>query len=336
MHVLVTGCAGFIGSHLCEQLLSQGHEVAGVDCFTDYYPRSVKESNLERLRREARFTLHEVDLADADLSPLLDGVDVVYHQAAQPGVRGSWGNQFTAYVRNNVQVTQSLLEAALRSRHPPRKFVYASSSSIYGVAEQYPTNEALRPDPVSPYAVTKLAGEHLARLYWRNYGLPTIALRYFTVYGPRQRPDMAFHRFIRQALRNEPVQVFGTGEQTRDFTFVSDVVAANIAASQSDLVGIALNVGGGSRTSVNRAIELIGALLGRNVHVVYFPTEHGDVPDTSADTSSAQELLGFVPKVGLEHGLAAQIEWLASQAWSAEQELAQAVRGTAQVYAASR
>jgi nucleoside-diphosphate-sugar epimerase len=265
-----------------------------------------------------------VDLADADLLPLLEGVDVVYHQAAQPGVRGSWGNQFAAYVRNNVQVTQRLLEAAARSSHPPRKFLYASSSSIYGDAEAYPTHESLRPAPVSPYAVTKLAGEHLTRVYWRNCGLPTIALRYFTVYGPRQRPDMAFHRFIRQALCNEPVQVFGTGEQTRDFTFVSDVVAANLAAGQSSVVGMALNVGGGSHASVNQAIELIGALLGRKLKIEYLPTQYGDVHDTSADTSSSQELLGFVPQVSLERGLVAEIEWFSSQAPSAERELAHA------------
>jgi nucleoside-diphosphate-sugar epimerase len=310
MRALVTGCAGFIGSHLSEQLVAEGHEVLGVDCFADYYSRDVKEDNLLRLRDEARFTLRELDLAEVDAVPLLDGIDVVYHQAAQPGVRGSWGRQFDTYVRNNVLVTQRLLEAATRYRDRLVKFVYASSSSIYGNAETSPTNESIRPEPVSPYGVTKLSGEQLAHLYWLNFGVPTVSLRYFTVYGPRQRPDMAFHRFICAGIRGEPLQIYGSGEQTRDFTFVADVVAANIAAGGSRVVGMPLNLGGGNCISINDIIQLLGDLVGRKLRVDYLPVEYGDVRNTSADTFLARKLLGFKPKVDVGSGLAAEIEWL--------------------------
>ena len=226
MRALVTGCAGFIGSHLCEALIAAGHDVVGVDCFTDYYARSHKEANLAQLRDEARFSLREVDLAAGELSNLLNGVDVVYHQAAQPGVRASWGSYFDTYVRHNIVATQRLLEAV--KGQPLRRFVYASSSSVYGDAEAFPTSEMVIPKPVSPYGVTKLAAEQLVYLYGRNYGVPTVSLRYFTVYGPRQRPDMAFRRFIEWALADQPIHVYGDGEQTRDFTFVGDVVAARL------------------------------------------------------------------------------------------------------------
>jgi nucleoside-diphosphate-sugar epimerase len=322
MRTLVTGCAGFIGSHLSEELLGRGHEVVGVDCFTDYYARAIKDANLSQLRDSSRFTLAEVDLAEVELAPLLDGIDIVYHQAAQPGVRGSWGTQFETYVRNNVMVTQRLLEAAVRHTPRPSRFVYASSSSIYGNTSELPTNESISPKPVSPYGVTKLAGEHLVQLYWRSHGLPTLSLRYFSVYGPRQRPDMAFHRFIQAALCDEPLYIFGNGEQTRDFTFVSDAVAANIAAGESRVVGMAINVGGGSRVSINTVIDMLGELLGRRLKVEYLPVELGDVQDTSADTFTARKLLGFTPTVQLEAGLAAELEWIQKQfhdvAWARE------------------
>jgi UDP-glucose 4-epimerase len=310
--MLVTGCAGFIGSHLSEELIARGHDVIGVDCFTDYYSREIKERNLHELLHMPRFTLCETDLAETDLRPLLEGTDVVFHLAAQPGVRGSWGTHFEEYVRNNILVTQRLLEATKPHRERLRKFVYSSSSSIYGNAESLPTNECLRPEPVSPYAVSKLAGEQLAMLYWRNYGVPAVALRYFTVYGPRQRPDMAFHRFIHRVLAGEAVDVFGSGEQTRDFTFIDDVVAANIAAAESRTVGLPINIGGGTQASVNHAIKLIGELLGTPVKVKYHATESGDVRDTSADTWSAKKLLGFEPRVDLQCGLAREVEWLAA------------------------
>lgn len=308
MRILVTGCAGFIGSHLCERLLDQGHNVVGIDCFTEYYDRARKEANLARLREAHGFTLHEVDLAVADLAPLVEDCDLIYHQGAQPGVRASWGAYFETYTRHNVLATQRLLEAV--KDRPLHKFVYASSSSIYGDAEAFPTSETMLPQPVSPYGVTKLAAEQLVYLYWRNYGLPTVSLRYFTVYGPRQRPDMAFHRFIRWALEGEPIQVFGDGEQTRDFTFVGDVVAANLAAGLGDVAGTVCNIGGGSRVSVNQVLALIEELIERPLVVQHMGKERGDVRHTSADTSLAARLLGYAPQVDLRTGLTAEIEWL--------------------------
>jgi nucleoside-diphosphate-sugar epimerase len=308
MRALVTGCAGFIGSHLSEALIEQRHEVIGIDCFTDYYPRPAKEANLRRLRDEARFSLHEADLAEVDLRPVVEGVEVVYHQAAQAGVRASWGTTFDVYARNNVIATQRLLEAV--KDHPLTKFVYASSSSVYGDAETFPTNETALPCPVSPYGVTKLAGEQLTYLYHRNYGVPTAALRYFTVYGPRQRPDMAFRRFIDWVLHDERIQVYGDGNQTRDFTFVSDVVAANIAAGASNSDGETYNIGGGSRTCLNEIIVLLGALMGRKPRVDCLDVARGDVRHTSADTRRACELLDYVPKVDIRQGLAVEVEWV--------------------------
>jgi nucleoside-diphosphate-sugar epimerase len=308
MRVLVTGCAGFVGSHLSEALIARGHEVVGVDCFTDYYARAQKEDNLRRLRFEPRFTLHEADLATAELAPLVAGVDLVYHQAGQPGVRASWGDNFATYTVNNVLATQRLLEAV--KERPLKKFVYASSSSIYGDAEAYPTSETTLPKPVSPYGVTKLSAEQLVYLYWRNFGLPTVSLRYFTVYGPRQRPDMAFHRFIRAILADRPIQVFGDGEQTRDFTFVGDIVAANLAAGRCDAAGVVCNIGGGSRVSVNQVLATLARILDRPLHVRYAGNERGDVRHTSADTSLAAQLLGYAPQVDLERGLAAEVAWV--------------------------
>src|SRR5262245_64919423 len=223
-HALVTGVAGFIGSHLAERLLRDGVRVTGVDCFTDYYDPAIKRRNLERARSHPEFALVELDLGEADLAALPD-VQVVYHQAAQPGVRASWGADFAIYTHHNVLATQRLLERYRGSSL--ERFVYASSSSVYGDAERYPTDEGLLPRPLSPYGVTKLAGEHLALLYARNFGMPVVALRYFTVYGPRQRPDMAFHRFCRALLTGQAITVYGDGRQSRDFTFVADAVEAN-------------------------------------------------------------------------------------------------------------
>jgi len=308
VRVLVTGSAGFIGSHLCERLIADGHDVVGVDCFTGYYDRRAKEANLARLRDCARFELVEADLASAPLEPLLEGVEVIYHQAAQPGVRASWGEHFATYARDNVLATQRLLEAV--KERPLRKFVYASSSSVYGDAEAYPTSESALPRPVSPYGVTKLAAEHLVQLYWRNYGLPAVSLRYFTVYGPRQRPDMAFHRFIRWGLDGQPIQIYGDGEQTRDFTFVGDVVAANVAAGMSPVCGQVFNIGGGTQASINQVLALISTLLERPLDVRYLASERGDVRHTAADTRQAREVLGFCPRTDLAAGLEAEVGWL--------------------------
>lgn len=306
MRCLVTGVAGFIGSHLAERLLAQGHEVIGIDRFTDYYPRSVKERNLTRLRGEARFSLAEVDLAESDLDPLLDGAEIVFHLAAQAGVRASWGERFDTYLHDNVLATQRLLEAA-RRRGAARKIIYSSSSSVYGQTHEIPMREASPTAPYSPYGVTKLSGEHLCHLYRENFGLPTVALRYFTVYGPRQRPDMGFHRFIEAIRRGAAIPLYGDGEQTRDFTFVADAVEANILAMKEGAVGV-FNIGGGSRVTVNQVLHTLGVVAGA-VRVEQKPEQDGDVRHTWADTTRAREALGYAPRVSLSEGLAAQVEW---------------------------
>lgn len=310
-NALVTGVAGFIGSHLAERLVADGWNVRGVDSFTDYYPRVAKEGNLAKLRNESRFEFIEADLNRADLTNLLNGVEVVFHQAAQAGVRASWGQNFSAYLENNVAATQRLLEAA--KGYPLRKFVFASSSSVYGDSEDLPLREESPLQPISPYGVTKLACEKLCYLYHRNFDVPVISLRYFTVYGPRQRPDMAFHRFIRWISAGREVTVYGDGEQTRDFTYIADAVEATLLAAISDRVGKVFNVGGGSRVTVSQVIQRIGEIMGREPKVVYETPQHGDVRHTWADTTKARKMLGFQPKVDLEAGLRAQIAWQTSR-----------------------
>jgi len=307
---LVTGVAGFIGSHLAEALLAKGWDVTGVDAFTDYYPRAIKEANLEGLRGRPRFQFVETSLQQADLGGLLEGTTHVFHLAAQAGVRKSWGRDFRTYTDNNVDATQRLLEACVgRSLH---RFVYASSSSLYGDNVSMPMREDALPQPVSPYGVTKLAAEQLGYLYFVNHALPATALRYFTVYGPRQRPDMAFHRFIRASLDGTPITLYGDGEQTRDFTYVADAVSATIAAGERGVPGRAYNVGGGSRVSMNRVIEIIGDVAGRPLKVRCEPAQKGDMRDTYADTSLARSDLGFTPSVTLEQGIEAEYRWLSS------------------------
>jgi nucleoside-diphosphate-sugar epimerase len=308
---LVTGAAGFVGSALAAQLLADGHEVTGVDCFTDFYARATKEGNLAGLANEARFKLREEDLLHAELAPLLDGAEFVFHEAGQAGVRGSWGESFSTYAEANILVTQRLLEAAAKSA--PRRFVFASSSSIYGSAPELPTTEATLPRPVSPYGVTKLAAEHLCRLYAETHGVPTISLRYFTVYGPGQRPDMAFNKFVRAILAGEELAVHGDGEQTRDFTYVADIVRATIAAgldSEGIEPGTVYNVGGGERTTVNRVIAVLGGILNSTPKVKYIEPQAGDARHTYADCSAATRDLGYAPSWTLEEGLAAEAGWL--------------------------
>lgn len=308
MSCLVTGAAGFIGSHISEALIDRGHEVVGIDCFTDYYARAIKESNLSALRNSPRFTMVEANLLEHDLDHLLKGVEVIYHELAQAGVRASWGQSFRIYTENNIRATQRLLEAA-RSI-PLKRFVYASSSSIYGDAVELPVTETALPQPVSPYGVSKLAAEHLCHLYRVNYGVPTVALRYFTVYGPRQRPDMGFHKFIRALLSDEEIVIYGDGNQTRDFTFVSDAVAANLACMEAEVAGRVFNIGGGSRVSVNYVLDVLQRLSGRKARVRYIEDQKGDVRDTHADTSRARDALDFRPAVTTEEGLRAELEWL--------------------------
>jgi UDP-glucose 4-epimerase len=305
---LVTGAAGFIGSHLAERLVELGHDVVGVDCFLDYYPRAVKERNLRFLGGRPRFRSVEEDLSRADLAPLVAGVDWVFHQAAQAGVRASWGRDFEIYAKHNVVATQRLLEAARDAG--VRRFVYASSSSIYGDTADLPMREESLPRPISPYGVTKLAAEHLCWLYWKNYGLCTTALRYFTVYGPRQRPDMAMHRFLKGALSGGEITLYDDGEQTRDFTYVSDVVGANLAAVERVDGGDVFNIGGGSRVSLNHVLATIEAISSRPLRVKRESRQKGDVRHTAADCTRARERLGFRPAVALAEGLRREWEWI--------------------------
>jgi nucleoside-diphosphate-sugar epimerase len=310
MKALVTGAAGFIGSHLTSALLDRGAHVVGLDCFTDYYARSLKEANLAVNKHVPGFHFIEGRIQDVDLRSLLSGVTHVFHLAAQAGVRKSWGRDFRVYSDNNVDASQQLLEACVTL--PLQKFVYASSSSIYGDNVSIPMRETALPQPVSPYGVTKLAAEQLCYLYHVNHGVPTSSLRYFTVYGPRQRPDMGFHRFISAAIAGDPITLYGDGEQTRDFTFVHDAVAATIAAGARGVPGRAYNIGGGSRVSINQVLDIIGRLVGRALDVRREPAQKGDMRDTFADTSLARADLGFVPTVSLEEGIAAEYRWLST------------------------
>ncbi|HET7618735.1 MAG TPA: NAD-dependent epimerase/dehydratase family protein [Vicinamibacterales bacterium] len=310
MNALVTGAAGFIGSHLSTALLDQGATVHGIDCFTDYYPRWIKEANLAVNSGRDGFRFTETRIQEADLPALLDGVTHVFHLAAQAGVRKSWGRDFRTYTDNNVDASQMLLEACVG--RPLERFVYASSSSVYGDRAEIPMTEEALPQPVSPYGVTKLSAEQLCYLYYANFQVPTTSLRYFTVYGPRQRPDMAVHRFLRAVLRDEEITLYGDGAQTRDFTFVSDAVAATAAAGTRGRPGQAYNVGGGSRVSMNDVIAIVERIAGRPVRIRREAVQKGDMRDTFADTSRARRDLGFAPKVSLEEGIQAEYRWLSS------------------------
>jgi nucleoside-diphosphate-sugar epimerase len=309
MRALVTGAAGFIGSTLAEQLLADGADVVGLDSFADYYPRALKERNLWTAKRHPRFRFVESRIQDADLRALLADRTHVFHLAAQAGVRKSWGRDFSVYTTNNVEATQVLLEACVGLTL--ERVVYSSSSSVYGDNVALPMREDALPQPVSPYGVTKLAAEQLCYLYHVSERVPAVSLRYFTVYGPRQRPDMGFHKFLRAALLDQPITVYGDGEQTRDFTFVHDAVAANVAAATRGVPGRVYNIGGGSRVSINHVLEMIGRVSGRRPRVTVDPAQKGDMRHTYADTSLARADLGVVPKVGLDEGLEAEHAWLA-------------------------
>jgi UDP-glucose 4-epimerase len=311
MRALVTGCAGFIGSHLTEALLDAGHSVVGIDCFNDNYGRAQKLANLRQVREWTSFEFVPIDLSRGDLDEFVAAADVIFHLAAEPGVRSSWGTRYERYVQNNIMATQHILHAG-RGREGLR-VVFASSSSVYGSATPgRPSSEESPTRPISPYGQTKLGAEQLCGLHRAEFGMDIVCLRYFTVFGPRQRPDMAFHRFLRAALRAEPIEVFGDGAQTRDFTYVGDIVTATLAAAATPSVPAeVLNIGGGSPTSLRAALALVQQLTGRQLDVHHSPREHGDARDTAADTTLARDLLGFSPRTALEQGLQAELEWIA-------------------------
>lgn len=307
---IVTGAAGFIGSHLAEALLQQGQEVIGIDQFNDYYDPVLKHKNIAHLQIHPKFTLITGDIQDLDLQELLKDVEVIYHQAAQAGVRASWGEGFRNYTERNISSTQVLLEAAKNAENLKR-LVFASTSSVYGDAETLPTHEKIPPQPVSPYGITKLAAERLCMLYHKNFGVPIVALRYFTVYGPRQRPDMAFHKFFKAVLQDEAIPIYGDGLQTRDFTFVSDVIAANLAAAiVPEAVGEVFNIGGGSRVVLAEVLDTMAEIVGKPINKNYISRAMGDARHTAADVSKARQVLGYQPQVALRAGLTQEWQWV--------------------------
>jgi nucleoside-diphosphate-sugar epimerase len=308
MNALVTGGAGFIGSHLSERLLAQGARVRAIDAFTDFYPRPLKERNLANLRGRDNYEFVEGDLRELDLPKHLEGITHVFHLAAQAGVRRSWGTEFGVYTGLNIDSTQRLLEAC--ATKPIERLVYASSSSVYGDDVQIPMVETALPQPVSPYGVTKLAAEQLCHLYYVNFGVPCVSLRYFTVYGPRQRPDMGFNRFFSAILQGKPLVQFGDGLQTRDFTFVADAAKATADAAVRGVPGRVYNIGGGSRVSLREVFDLITRVSGRKVTIDQQGPQKGDMRDTYADTSRARADLGFAPSVTLEEGLRQMWRWM--------------------------
>jgi len=310
MNALVTGCAGFIGSHLSERLIADGHRVIGIDAFRSYYPRADKERNLENLADEADFDFIEADLTQISLAPLFQDVDVVFHLAAQAGVRKSFA-AFDEYTNDNLVATQRVFGAALESGC--RRVVWASSSSVYGDAEQYPTIEGVTPTaPRSPYGATKRACEDLARIY-RGLGLSEVGLRYFTVYGPRQRPDMAMRKLCEALHGGEVFPLYGDGSQSRDFTYVGDAVDATVRAAVVLEPRPIYNVGGGEEAAMARVISTLGEIAGREVPLERHEVQRGDVRRTCADTTRARETLGWSPEVTLSEGLEREYEWVASR-----------------------
>lgn len=305
MRALVTGCAGFIGSNLVDYLLEKDFEVIGIDNFTNYYSRNLKESNITDAKDQSNFTFLEKDLLEMNKFP--KKIDYVFHLAAQAGVRASWGEKFHIYTKNNIEATQRLLE--FYKDVEIKKFVYSSSSSVYGDV-QLPMNEKSILKPVSPYGVSKLAGEHLSYLYWKNYGVPTVSLRYFTVYGPRQRPDMAINKFTQAIINNNEISIYGNGEQTRDFTYVEDVLKANMKAAENYCTGEIYNIGGGNTISIIDLIKILEGIINKKATIKKRESEKGDVKDTLADVEKAQKDLKWTPKVRIENGLSKYVKWI--------------------------
>jgi len=311
MKILVTGAAGFIGSHLCEKLLENtNNQVIGIDSFIGPTPSTLKQHNLITLVKNPHFTFINEHLLNCDLQKLLVGIDVVYHLAAIPGVRSSWGNDFYPYVENNIVVTQRLLEACKDLKL--EKFIYASTSSIYGEKDGK-VSENMVPRPLSPYGATKLTGEHLCHIYQESYGIPVVVLRYFTVYGPRQRPDMAFHRFIKQMILNEPITIFGDGKQTRDFTYINDCIEGTSAViSAKNVIGETINIGGKERSSVLDIISLLEQITNKKAKIEFSQKVKGEPRQTWADISKADNLLNYFPTTTLEKGLEKEFHYFQS------------------------
>lgn len=307
MKFVVTGAAGFIGSHLCEKLLAGGHVVIGVDSFSDYYSPKMKEENIKSILGNKNFLFHRGKLEEMELEKVFRGCDGIFHLAAQPGVRKSWGLDFEIYVRTNVLLTQKILEVLKNT--PVQKFIYASSSSVYGNAI-IPFRENSELKPVSPYGVTKLAGENLCSLYYENFKIPVISLRYFTVYGPRQRPDMFFHKFFMSILNGKEIEVYGDGNQTRDFTYVDDIINGTISSYYYGVPGEVYNIGGGTNIRLNSIFPLVEEIIGRKMRIKYLKEALGDVRHTQADYLKAERDLRFKPSAKLEDGLEKQWKWM--------------------------
>ncbi|EMA6344926.1 NAD-dependent epimerase/dehydratase family protein [Bacillus cytotoxicus] len=310
MKILVTGAAGFIGSHLCEELLkNKSYSVIGIDHFIGPTPIQLKISNIRSLITNSRFEFIQENILNADLSEILQDVSVVYHLAAIPGVRTSWGKDFHPYVTNNIIATQHLLEAC--KNKDLDKFIYISTSSVYG-EKSGAVSEDLLPIPLSPYGVTKLSGEHLCRIYHINFNIPTIILRYFTVYGPRQRTDMAFHRLIKQLIENKPLTIFGDGTQTRDFTYIDDCIKGTVATlkTRKNIIGEVINIGGKEQASILDIVSMLEKIIGQRATMNFSKVVPGEPKQTWADISKAQSLLQYSPSVSLFHGLKAEYEYM--------------------------
>ena len=306
---LITGVAGFIGSSLAEKLLKDNFKVIGIDSFTNYYSPHIKEKNIENCLKHPNFSLIHQDLDTLDLSASVEKAEYFFHLSAQPGVRASWGKEFATYVKNNISVTQKILES-LKNNTTLKKFIFASSSSVYGNQSSKMNEETSLTRPVSPYGVTKLAAENLANLYFKNYGVPTISLRYFTVYGPKQRPDMAFTRFFYSIIKEQKLTIFGNGEQTRDFTYVDDVVKATINAATSDHVGEILNIGAGSVFSLMQITEFMKEITEQKLEINFKKEQKGDVKHTSADISKSEKLINYKSSTDIKYGLTQQYEYI--------------------------
>lgn len=306
---IVTGVAGFIGSSLAERLLKNKFRVIGIDSFTKYYPKKIKQNNIKLLRKNGNFSLITKDILNTDLKQIFNKSNFLFHLAAQPGVRASWGKDFGDYSRNNIQVTQRLLEYAKNSK-TLKKIVLASSSSVYGIQNGKMKESSTNTEPVSPYGVSKLAVEHLAKAYVKNFDLPIVMLRYFTVYGPKQRPDMAFMKFIMRSLRNKPITVYGNGNQKRSFTYIDDIIDATISSINVSKNGEIINVGGGQINSIKKNIEILSNLLGHEIKIIHEDFPNGDVNRTEADTTKAKKLIGFKPKISIKDGLEFQYEFV--------------------------